>query len=158
MAISATEARVRIDNINQNFDQASHLLSSERRPEFAAMRERVNKTLEARYAQLAAPITPARQQVRDAIDKHGREYVVAGIGAMVEVQTAEMKLDQAKAELIAPIPVAGCQVEAIEQRCNRRLNAVKPRHVAAIGRNGIHPLATQSNFALVRCFQPRNQP
>jgi Relaxase/Mobilisation nuclease domain len=98
MAISASEARVRINNINRNFDQAAGLIPVERQPEFVAMRERVNKTLEARYAQLAAPVTPARQQVRDAIAAHGREYVVEGIEVMVEVQTAEKRLAQAKAE------------------------------------------------------------
>ena len=98
MAISASEARVRIDNINRNFDQAAHLLPAERRPEFVAMRERVNKTLEARYVQLAAPVTPARQQVRDAIAAHGREFVVEGIGVMVEVQAAQKEFDIAKAE------------------------------------------------------------
>jgi hypothetical protein len=98
MAISASEARIRIENINRNFDQAAHLLPAERRSEFVAMRERVNSTLEARYAQLAAPVTPARQQVRNSIAKHGREYVIEGISAMVEVQTAEKRLAQAKTE------------------------------------------------------------
>ncbi len=98
MAISATEARVRIENINRNFDQAAHLLPAERRTEFVAMREKVNKTLEARYAQLAAPVTPVRQQVQDAITAHGREYVVVGISVMVEVQAAEKWLDRTLAE------------------------------------------------------------
>jgi hypothetical protein len=62
------------------------------------MRERVSKTLEARYAQLAAPVTPARQQVRDAIAAHGREFVVKGIELMVVVQAARKQLDTAKAE------------------------------------------------------------
>jgi Relaxase/Mobilisation nuclease domain len=98
MAISASEARVRINNINRNFDQASHLLPAERRPEFVAMRERVNKSLEARYAQLAAPVNPARQQVLDAIAAHGREYVLKGIEVMVAVQAAEKKIDLAESE------------------------------------------------------------
>jgi Relaxase/Mobilisation nuclease domain len=98
MAISAPEARARIENINRNFDQAAGLVPAGRQSEFAAMRERVNSTLEARYAQLAAPVTPARQQVRNSIAKHGREYVVEGIGVMVEVQTAEKRLAQAKTE------------------------------------------------------------
>lgn len=98
MAISASEARVRIENINRNFDRAAGLVPAGREPEFVAMRERVNSTLEARYVQLAAPVTPARQQVRDAIAAHGREYVVEGIEVMVEVQTAEKRLAQAKAE------------------------------------------------------------
>jgi Relaxase/Mobilisation nuclease domain len=98
MAISASEARVRINSINRNFDQASHLLPAERRPEFVAMRERVNKSLEARYALLAAPVNPARQQVLDAIAGHGREYVVKGIEVMVAVQAAEKKIDLAETE------------------------------------------------------------
>lgn len=98
MAISASEARVRIDNINQNFDQAAHLLPAERQPEFVAMRERVNRTLEARYVQLSTPVSPARQQVRDAIAAHGREFVVKGIEVMVVVQAAQKQLDIAKAE------------------------------------------------------------
>jgi Relaxase/Mobilisation nuclease domain len=98
MAISAPEARVRIENINRNFDQALSLIHLDNQPEFVAMRDRVNKTLEARYAQLAAPITPARRQVRDAVAKHGRDYVVKGIEVMVGVQAAQTKLDHAKAE------------------------------------------------------------
>jgi hypothetical protein len=98
MAISASEARVRIDNINRNFDETAGLIAAERRPEFIAMRERVSKTLEARYVQLAAPVTPARQQVRDAIAAHGREFVVKGIELMVLVQAAQKQLDFAKAE------------------------------------------------------------
>lgn len=97
MALSAAEARVRIDAINRNFDQAAQLVPSEKRTEFATMRQRVSVKLEARYADLAKTITPERQQINEAIALYGRKNVVEGIGTMVEVEAVQKRLDLAVA-------------------------------------------------------------
>ncbi len=142
MAISASEARVRIDNINRNFDEAAGLIAAERRPEFIAMRERVNKTLEARYAQLAAPVTPARQQVRDAIAAHGREFVVRGIELMVVVQVARKQLELA---------TAGGK-DSATQRQEHELALGKAAALAVQGNSYLREIA-KSDAALARAIE-----
>ena len=97
MALSAAEARVRIDAINRNFDQAAQLVPSEKRTEFATMRQRVSVKLEARYADLAKTITPERQQINEAMALYGRKSVVEGIGVMVVVEAVQKRLDLAVA-------------------------------------------------------------
>jgi hypothetical protein len=97
MALSASEARVRIDAINRNFDQAAQLVPSEKRTEFATMRQRVSIKLEARYSELAKAISPERQQINEAIALYGRRNVVEGIGVMVEVEAVQRRLDLAVA-------------------------------------------------------------
>jgi hypothetical protein len=97
MALSAAEARVRIDAINRNFDQAAQLVPSEKRSDFVAVRQSVSSKLEARYADLAKTITPERQQINEAIALYGRKSVVEGIGVMVEIEAVQKRLELAVA-------------------------------------------------------------
>jgi Relaxase/Mobilisation nuclease domain len=97
MALSAAEARVRIDAINRNFDQAAQFVPLEKRSDFVVVRQSVSSKLEARYSELAKKITPERQQINEAIALYGRRNVVEGIGVMVEVEAVQKRLELAVA-------------------------------------------------------------